>query len=737
MYYELALISVLVAGGYWGWYFARHDQTRLYGYAQLGAAALSGLGLLGQRLDKASLGVPGAIGVGAGVCLLVLGPLARGMARKLAASERFGAAEKLLSIAEVLAPGSGVGEEKALLYAMREIRDGNIEQTVDALTAAKDRAPADAKLAIDERIAMLYLASYRWDEAIAHAEEHLFGAIPTTPTGDPGGSPQTALRRALGIAPPVWVELLGAYAYKGDLDQAALMLARLEEVCAGRPDAGIWLHRGRLIFLALAGRVDAVQTMVEPRRSRHMKPAARTYWVAVAHERQGAVAAAEAAYAKARARTRGRPRVLIDQALARLANAKRVELAGADSGQPATSTRGLGPTATEVVARVEAEPVPVVAERVRPRGAIATRLLVLSVIAYAAVIAFAFDSSTDVGTLMRAGAMVRGLVDDGEYWRLVTFSFVHVGDIHLIINVIGLYFLGRLVEELFGAWRTVVIFACAGIAGAVASYLASPAGISAGASGSIFGLLGAVFVELSLHRKHHRAAWTHGVWGSLAVVTVAQVGVGFIYPVIDQWAHGAGLVAGTLAGVLLSPHARWTKAAGQVARVVALAFVVVVAASVVMVARTSIADSLANAPAERRNASEALSAIVPLTWQRSGAGELFDPDTYTVLLAQRGPVGPVAPQLDAFRADEERRAAKNSFDQISAARDQVVPLPAGWVGSELVVSQPDALGERQRFRVVVAGRPDSVGVVLTSLYVPETVARAAPAYFTRLLASVQ
>src|SRR5262249_17003353 len=154
---------------------------------------------------------------------------------------------------------------------------------------------------------------------------HLFGAISTAPTGESGPS-QVALRRALGIAPPVWVELLGAYGYKGDLDQAARMLARLEEVCAGRPDAGIWLHRGRLMFPALAGRVSAVQALIEPRRSRHMKPSARTYWLAVAHERQGEIAAAEAAYAKARSRSRGRPRVLIDQALERLPNAKAAEL---------------------------------------------------------------------------------------------------------------------------------------------------------------------------------------------------------------------------------------------------------------------------------------------------------------------------------------------------------------------------------------------------------------------------
>ncbi|HSD87262.1 MAG TPA: rhomboid family intramembrane serine protease, partial [Kofleriaceae bacterium] len=537
MYYELALISVLVAGGYWGWYFVRHDSTRLYGLLQLVAAGLSGLGLLGRRLDEGALGIPGAIGAGAGACLLVLGPVARGIARRFAAAERFKMAERMLDVAEVLAPGSGVADEKALLGAMREIRDGNIEQTVEALTAAKDRAPADARLAIDERIAMLYLASYRWDEAIAHAEEHLFGAIP--PVGDAGPG-HVALRRALGIAPAVWVELLGAYGYKGELDQAARMLARLEEVCAGRPDATMWIHRGRLIFLALAGRIDAVHTLVEPRRSRHMRPAARTYWIAVARERQGDIAAAEAAYAKARSRSRGRPRMLIDQALARLSNAKATE---------------LGPIASEVVAHVEAQPPPAVVERAQPRGPIATRILSASLVLTAIAVASFLGPSTDIGVLVRDGALVRDLVRAGEWWRLVSCIFVHVGGLHLLVNLIGLWLLGRLAEELFGPWRMTAIFALAGLGGSVASLLATSAGISAGASGAVFGLLGAVFIELTWQRKRHRIAWTRGVWGSLAVVAVAQLGVDFLYGVTDHWAHAGGLAVGTLAGMALSPNA--------------------------------------------------------------------------------------------------------------------------------------------------------------------------------------
>ncbi|HSN24715.1 MAG TPA: hypothetical protein VLT45_00470, partial [Kofleriaceae bacterium] len=156
MYYELALISVAIAGGYWGWFFVRRESLQLYGAMLLGAALLSVLGLVGRKQEIGSLGVAGAIGVGAGTCLLVVGPFVRGMARRAAAAERFALADRLLRIADVLAPGSGVADERALLGAMREITGGNIDSTIAALQHATARAPDEAKLAIDERIAMLY-----------------------------------------------------------------------------------------------------------------------------------------------------------------------------------------------------------------------------------------------------------------------------------------------------------------------------------------------------------------------------------------------------------------------------------------------------------------------------------------------------------------------------------------------------------------------------------------------------
>ncbi len=709
MYYELALVSVAVAAAYWGVFFLRRkpNGSSTFGLMQLAAAGLSGLGLIGREYEIPALGIAGAIGIGGGTCLLVVGPLVRGLARRFALAERLGIASRLLDVAELLAPGSGVAEEKALLGAMREIRDGHIEQTVDALTAAKDRAPVEARLAIDERIAMLYLAAYRWNDAIAHAEAHLFGAT-QEPVAIDGKGP---LRAALGIAPPVWVELLGAYGRTGDLDRAATMLERLEDACIGRDDAAVWLHRARLMFLALAGRTTAVRTLTARRRARHMTAAARSYWVAVAHEYSGDRALATAAYEKARGRSRGKPRELIDQALARMATVVPAKLSEA---------------ATQIVARVEAAPPPKW-QPARSRSTWGTPAVTAAIAAVAAVIALALGPSADIGVLVRAGALVHTMVHQGEWWRLVTCIFIHVGGVHLVVNGIGLWILGRLTEELFGGARMIAIFAVAGLAGSGASYLASPVGISAGASGAIFGLLGAVFVELMLHRQRYRQAWKGGMMGSLAVVTVAQVGVGFLYPVIDQWAHGAGLLGGALAGLALSPSASWASRNLIAGRVVAIGFGALVAVSAVMAARTSIGDSLAAVPRTVRHVGD-LVVTAPTSWTVMSDG-LQEPDGLVELVVGREP-------LAIWLAEQPKRAKASGYDQVATVDEPIVGLPAGWEGKELDVSGLDPMGYRQHFRVIACGRTMSGVSIVASVTVPETVARAAPEYLAALIASV-
>ncbi len=722
MIYEYALISVVIASGWWGYYFLRHRPhgTSLFGMMQVATAAFAGLGLIDRAYDVPPLGVFGAIGLGAGICLLILGPLVRGAARRFAAAERIGVATRLLDIAEVLAPGSGVAEEKALLGAMKEIREGRVEQTVDALTAAKDHAPADAQLAIDERIAMLYLAAYRWRDAIAYAESHLIPAIERPAPGDdePPDTPQVSLRDVLGIAPPVWIELLGAYGRTGDLDQAARMMQRLEDACRGRDESSMWLHRGRMMFLALAGRPDSVRLLVDRKRARHMSAAARTYWVAVALQHHGDREAASEAFQRARSRSRGRPRHLIDEALAELPESAPVE---------------LSPQAGEVVAAVEAAPLPAPIEVPQLSRPVATWGLVVSLIAVAIAVSTLVGPSSDPGVLLRAGAMVRGRIADGEWWRLVSCAFVHVGPVHLIVNLIGLYFLGRVLEELFGHARTLAIYGAAGIAGALASYLQSPATMSAGASGAIFGVLGAIFIELTLHRHRYRAAWKRGLWGGLVVVTLAQAGIGFLYPVIDQWAHGAGLITGLVLGAALSPNVRWARVGLYVSRLIAVAFVGVVAVAAVMVARTSVADSFERGPLVHYTVRD-VAVTAPAGW--SSDGELVDPDNLVIITIVRRPTFDFASELAAWETVGDKDAKSHGFDTVDPASHDALSLPAGWQGIERIGSLEDPLGQDQHWRIVECGRMMGGDAILVTVLVPDTIARAAPKLFEGIIASI-
>ncbi len=353
--------------------------------------------------------------------------------------------------------------------------------------------------------------------------------------------------------------------------------------------------------------------------------------------------------------------------------------------------------------------------------------------AVAGGLALAVGSTSDLGVLVRGGAMVRGLIEGGEWWRLVTCIFVHVGTVHLAVNAIGMVFLGRVTEELFGTARTLALFAVCGLAGSVASFLASPAGVSAGASGAIFGLLGAVFIELTWQRQKYRMAWKRGMWGGLVVVTVAQVGVGFLYPVIDQWAHGAGLLAGVMFGFVLSPSARWATAGRSAAIVLAIGFAALSITAAVLVARTPIAASLASAPAPRHTIG-GIAITAPGTW--SSDGELVDPDGMVFVTVQRAPLQSIAPQMVAWIAQAHAIGKARGFDEVAVATDRVIAMSEGWEGTELIGSYEDPMGVRQSYRVVVAGRAFGATLVQVIVMTPESIARGAPAFFAKLLTSV-
>lgn len=149
------------------------------------------------------------------------------------------------------------------------------------------------------------------------------------------------------------------------------------------------------------------------------------------------------------------------------------------------------------------------------------------------------------------GALVRERVLAGEWWRAFTAMFLHGGPDHLIGNMIALYIVGMACEHAFGTARTALVYFGSGVSGAALSLAASP-GPSVGASGAIFGVLGAVIVTLYRHQRHFyvrdkRIGVVLAAWAAWQLVT------GFMTPFIDNFAHLGGLLGGAIAALVISP----------------------------------------------------------------------------------------------------------------------------------------------------------------------------------------
>jgi membrane associated rhomboid family serine protease len=145
----------------------------------------------------------------------------------------------------------------------------------------------------------------------------------------------------------------------------------------------------------------------------------------------------------------------------------------------------------------------------------------------------------------------------GEYWRIFTAMFLHFSLIHLGLNMLSLFMIGRVVEIIYGRWRYLVIYLGAGAIGGVAThfyYFSDLKIVSAGASGAIFGVFGALGVFYLMNRGSR--AYGQGAIGNwlfwLAINLVWGLSVSGI-GIVD---HIGGLVAGMLLSFLLIPRAR-------------------------------------------------------------------------------------------------------------------------------------------------------------------------------------
>ena len=155
--------------------------------------------------------------------------------------------------------------------------------------------------------------------------------------------------------------------------------------------------------------------------------------------------------------------------------------------------------------------------------------------------------STNSQTLLKYGANLDVLVKNGEYYRLFTCIFLHIGIMHLLCNMYSLYIIGREVENLFGKIKYIIIFILSGIFGSIMSLAFTHNTISAGASGAIFGLLGA----LLYFGMHYRTYLGEAIKRSIIPIIVVNLIIGFFAEGIDLAAHIGGLVGGVLVAMMV------------------------------------------------------------------------------------------------------------------------------------------------------------------------------------------
>lgn len=156
--------------------------------------------------------------------------------------------------------------------------------------------------------------------------------------------------------------------------------------------------------------------------------------------------------------------------------------------------------------------------------------------------------SDNMNRVLQEGSLYPAAVlQDGQWWRIVTGAFLHASLLHIGVNMLSLWFLGRFIEYAVGPWRVLVIYAVSLVAsGLGVVYLSAPLTPTVGASGAIFGLFGALFaVGLRLGKPGMAL-----VKANLGILLLNLI-ITFTVPAISWQAHVCGLFAGFLLTLLI------------------------------------------------------------------------------------------------------------------------------------------------------------------------------------------
>ena len=182
-------------------------------------------------------------------------------------------------------------------------------------------------------------------------------------------------------------------------------------------------------------------------------------------------------------------------------------------------------------------------------GALVTKALVgMNVGVYLLELALGGQINGTGNEIYTNGVLYGPLVAAGDWWRLISAAFLHYGPLHLGMNMLALWLFGAAVEQALGRGRYLLLYLVSGLAGSAGALILSPESLTVGASGAIFGILGAAFV---LERQK-----TYVLGGSAVSIIALNLAFTLFIPGISIGGHLGGLVGGALGILALSRFGR-------------------------------------------------------------------------------------------------------------------------------------------------------------------------------------
>lgn len=207
-------------------------------------------------------------------------------------------------------------------------------------------------------------------------------------------------------------------------------------------------------------------------------------------------------------------------------------------------------------------------------------LIAINVIAFLAMSAGGGGLDGRGGSVWVNGALFGPSVADGDWWRIISAGFLHAGLLHLAFNMYFLYFLGTMLEPVIGKLRFAAIYFVSMLGGSLGALVVSPGAVTVGASGAVFGMMGAAILAL---RARGIDPWQSG----LGITLVLNLGITFLIPGISIGGHIGGLMAGGVVGYLMFEVADRRRLAIQPILAACVVLGILLAISCVVVAGTT------------------------------------------------------------------------------------------------------------------------------------------------------